>query len=85
MAQAITVSDGQGRIERENPEFSRLIGMPWPDYRGARWLKALHSDDVKLIAPADTVDGEHHAGARKSACAIRRRAAGAGIWCARCR
>lgn len=52
IASAVTVSDAQGRIERPHPELEKLIGMPWPSYRGARWLKSVHPDDQKLITPS---------------------------------
>ena len=52
MSQAVTVSDGEGRIGRPHPELGRLIGMPWPDHRGRRWLASVHPDDHKLITPS---------------------------------
>lgn len=51
MSSAVTVSDAQGRIGRPHPELSRLIGMDWPAYRGARWLASIHPDDHKLLLP----------------------------------
>ncbi len=54
ISQAVTVSDGRGRIERPHPELGRLIGMDWPAYSGARWLAAIHPDDQKLLLPASS-------------------------------
>ena len=51
MASAITISDSAGRIERPHPELSRLIGLEWPNYRGVRWLNAVHPDDQKRLPP----------------------------------
>ncbi|HEV2650808.1 MAG TPA: HWE histidine kinase domain-containing protein [Rhizomicrobium sp.] len=53
LSEAIIVSDGDGRIEGQQPDLSKLIGMPWPDYAGQRWLEAVHPDDRKLLLPAD--------------------------------
>ena len=52
LSSAVTVSDDKGRIERPHPELSRLIGMPWPDYAGTRWLASVHPDDQAKLAPA---------------------------------
>ncbi|MEI9995468.1 MAG: HWE histidine kinase domain-containing protein [Rhizomicrobium sp.] len=52
MTSAVTVSDGQGRIERPHPDLARLIGMEWPDYAGPRWLSAIHPDDQEKLLPA---------------------------------
>ncbi len=51
IASAITVSDGNGRIERPHPDLARLIGMNWPDYAGTKWLTSIHPDDRAKLAP----------------------------------
>ncbi|HXC53838.1 MAG TPA: HWE histidine kinase domain-containing protein [Rhizomicrobium sp.] len=51
MSSAVTVSDGNGRIERPHPELARLIGMEWPAYRGVKWLGAIHPDDQARLPP----------------------------------
>lgn len=51
MSSAVTISDGEGRIERPHPELSRLIGMDWPDYAGRRWFKSVHPDDHHHFVP----------------------------------
>ncbi|MBS0470776.1 MAG: PAS domain-containing protein [Proteobacteria bacterium] len=55
MSSAVTVSDGEGRIERPHPELSRLIGMDWPDYAGRRWFKSVHPDDHHHFQPKGEV------------------------------
>lgn len=55
MSSAVTVSDGDGRIERPHPELGRLIGMDWPDYAGRRWLRTVHPDDHKHFVPQGNI------------------------------
>jgi PAS domain S-box-containing protein len=52
IASAVTVSDSAGRIGRPHPDLAKLIGLQWPDYRGHRWLSAVHADDQKLLPPS---------------------------------
>jgi PAS domain S-box-containing protein len=51
VSSAVTVLDREGRAEREQPEFGKLIGLPWPAYGGHRWLEAIHPDDRDLVMP----------------------------------
>jgi PAS domain S-box-containing protein len=51
MSSAVTVFDADGRIDRPQPEFGALLGMPWPDYAGHLWVDAIHPDDRALITP----------------------------------
>lgn len=57
MSSAVTVSDGDGRIERPHPDLGKLIGMQWPDYAGLHWLESVHPDDHKLLAPTGALNG----------------------------
>jgi PAS domain S-box-containing protein len=52
LSSAVTVSDDKGRIERPHPELGRLIGMPWPDHAGTKWLAAIHPDDHAKLTPS---------------------------------
>jgi PAS domain S-box-containing protein len=51
MSSAVTVLDAEGRIDRPQPEFGRLLGMQWPAYAEHRWLEAIHPDDRALLTP----------------------------------
>jgi len=51
LSEAMIIADGEGRIEGQQPDLSRLIGMPWPDYAGQRWLEAVHPEDRKFLLP----------------------------------
>jgi PAS domain S-box-containing protein len=53
MSSAVTVLDADGRIDRPQPEFGRLIGMAWPAYADLRWLDAIHPDDRALLTPPE--------------------------------
>jgi PAS domain S-box-containing protein len=55
---ATTVSDGNGRIERPQPELGRLLGLEWPAYAGMGWTQAIHPDDRSRMTPGD--DGQPH-------------------------
>jgi PAS domain S-box-containing protein len=44
----VIVSDLMGQIQHRQPEFEKVLGMPWPDYAGMGWLKAVHPDDLRV-------------------------------------
>ncbi len=56
ISSATSLSEADGRIERPQPELGRLLGMPWPTYRGMRWLDAVHPEDQAQLPPASALD-----------------------------
>lgn len=63
IASATTVFKPDGRIERPHPEFSRLTGMKWPNYRDLGWIEAIHPEDRELLIPKEPAEkmGLHRA------------------------
>lgn len=55
ISSATSLSEADGRVERPQPELGRLIGMEWPEYRGTRWLEAVHPEDHALLPPQSPV------------------------------
>lgn len=49
ISSATSLSEADGRVERPQPELGKLIGMKWPEYRGMRWLEAVHPEDHERL------------------------------------
>ncbi|MFI7612256.1 SpoIIE family protein phosphatase [Nonomuraea terrae] len=47
-ADAIWVTDPEGKVIVPSPGWERVTGQTWEEYRGAGWLDALHPDDRPL-------------------------------------
>lgn len=67
----------QGDIQEPQPAWTELTGMPWPDYRGKRWLKGVHQEDRDRLALPPSIDS---AGPREAEARIWDKAAGDWRW-----
>jgi PAS domain S-box-containing protein len=52
----VSVFDPSGACREPQRGWERLSGMTWPSYSGMGWLEAVHPDDRRKVALADTVE-----------------------------
>lgn len=47
----VLATDAKGYVQVPQAGWTDITGMPWPDYAGHGWLKAIHPDDVSRFVP----------------------------------
>jgi two-component sensor histidine kinase len=50
--------DERGEVHAPQPGWTELTGIPWPEYEGRHWLKAVHPEDQARLTEADGAAGD---------------------------
>jgi PAS domain S-box-containing protein len=56
----IWVTDGAGNANEPNPAWTKITGVPWPDFRGLKWADSVHEEDRLLLIPDGKLRDDFH-------------------------